>query len=303
MSPNFQGAMYMMLAMVAYPLNDMIIKLIANDIGLFQSIFVRGIFATIIMLILAIKNNAITWETIQNLKEPAFVIRTIGEVGATICFLFALINMPIANATAILQLLPLVVTLAAAIFLKEKVGPKRYAAILLGFIGVTLIIQPGADGFNIHSINALLAVAFITLRDLATKRLRKKTRSMFVALVGIVAVLILGGIGAMFETWNHNSLSVYNLTALAFASVMVVAAYIFSILAMRTGDVGFTAPFRYTTLIWAIIIGVIVWGEIPTITETAGGIIIVASGLFMLHRQNKIGQNKIGQNKFRQKKL
>jgi len=121
----------------------------------------------------------------------------VGEIGAAYFFLTALFNMPIANVTAILQALPLTITLAAALFFGDPIGWRRMSAILVGFVGVMLIVRPGAADFTIYSLYVLAAVGFVTLRDLATRRLSKETPSMLVTFITSTSIMVFFGVASL----------------------------------------------------------------------------------------------------------
>ena len=242
-------------SMASFVISDTLMKLALIDLPLFQAILIRGVFGCILMAALCWYFGAFKTHggVIAALSNRPVVLRTIGETGGTFFFLTALSHMQIANVTAVLQVLPLTITLGAALFLGETVGWKRYVAILIGFIGVMLIIKPGSEGFSLFSIYALIATLFITLRDLSTRRLPKTTPSLLVSMVTAIMVTALGAIGTLFESWHQ--VSGDNLVILLAAATILMAGYVFSILAMRVGDVGFVAPFRYSILIWALLLG------------------------------------------------
>ena len=146
-SENARGALYMMVAMAGFVCNDTMMKLASAELTLFQAVFLRGLMASALMAALAVARGELM-HRVAPVDRRTLALRAVGEIGGTICFLTALFNMPIANATAILQAMPLAVTLAAALFLGERVGWRRYGAICAGFVGVLIIVRPGTDGFN-----------------------------------------------------------------------------------------------------------------------------------------------------------
>jgi S-adenosylmethionine uptake transporter len=283
-SDNLRGAIYMVLAMLAFVLNDTLMKQVSSDIDLFQAVFLRGILATAILACLTWRNNGFAAARIK--PNRFLVYRTIGEVGAMVFFLTALFNMELANATAILQAMPLVVTLGAALVLRESVGWRRYSAIAIGLCGVMIIIRPGGDGFNVYSLSALAAVFFLVLRDLATRGIPRDVSSNFISLVSAIAVMTLGGIVTLLGDWQP--VSVQTLLKLSGSAVLLMAGYFWSIQAMRFGEVSFTSPFRYSSLIWSILMGYLAFGDTPDLAMIIGSIIVVASGLFTLYRERKV---------------
>jgi len=212
-------------------------------------------------------------------------VRMAAEVGATACFLNALFHMPIANATAILLVMPLAVTLAGALVLGERVGWRRYTAILVGFVGVLVIVRPGGAGFNAYALSALAAVGFLVVRDLVTRRFAKDVPSVFVALATAVAITVLGALVSLAGTWVP--LAVDDVAVLAAAAVCLVVGYLFGVMTMRVGDIGFVSPFRYTVLIWALLLGVVVFGEVPDALTLVGSALVVATGLYTFHRERR----------------
>jgi len=285
LSDNIRGAMIMAGAMCAYTVNDAFMKALSDEMPLFQAIFFRGLAAVLFLTILCRMMGQLRFGL------PArdwwlVVMRTAGEVGGTYFFLTALFNMPIANVSAILQALPLTVSLAAALVLREPLGWRRLTAIAVGFAGVLLIIQPGGADFSAYSIYALAAVACVTLRDIAVRRMSRDIPSVFVALIAAVGVTGLGGVGSLFVTWAP-----FTTTAslqLVGASLCLIFGYIASVSAMRFGDIAFVAPFRYTSLLVALMLGVVVFDEWPNTLALVGAVLVVATGLFTLYRETRL---------------
>ena len=284
-SDNFRGAGLMAASMAAYVLNDVIVILVSGSLSIFQVMFLRGLFATALLGLIAWRRKAI-FPALMKADWRLMVLRLVGEVGATMCFLTALFHMPLANATAILQALPLAVTLAAAMFLREAVGWRRYLAIMVGFAGVMIIVRPGSEGFNAYSLSALAAVVFIVLRDLATRRLSVHVPSIFVAFLASVVITGTGAALSPIMAWKP--VGVGELQLLGGAALFLVFAYLFGIMTMRVGDISFVSPFRYTNLIWAIILGYVVFGDIPDTWTLLGSAIVVLMGIYTFYRERKM---------------
>ena len=285
LSDNIRGALMMMGAMCAYTFNDAFMKALADEIPLFQAIFFRGVGAVIFLAIMCRMLGQL------RLRFPArdwglLLLRTAGELGGTFFFLTALFNMPIANVSAILQVLPLSVSLVAALVLGEALGWRRLTAIFVGFVGVLLIIQPGGADFNFYSLYALGAVACVTLRDIAVRRMSREVPSVFVALIAAIGVMGLGAVGSLFIEWQP--FTVTSGLQLAGAMAFLIFGYIASVSAMRFGEIGFVAPFRYTSLLVALALGVLIFGEWPNALALAGGAVVVATGLFTLYRETQL---------------
>ncbi len=286
---NLTGAIYMMLSMAAFTVNDAFVKLAAETVPLFQIVFLRGIATTAMLAATVYLTGGLRF-SIPKGDRGKVAWRTVFEVAAMVAFLTALINMPIANATAILSALPLAVTLGAALFLGDPVGWRRLLAICVGFVGVLLIIQPGTDGFNAYALFALLAVLIITGRDLVTRRFSPQVPSMGVAVLTAAAVCVFGGVMSMFEPWAP--LGAREVALILAAAVFIIGGYVFSILVMRVGEIAVIAPFRYTSLIFALVIGLVVFGEFPNSLALTGAAVVVATGLFTLWREQRTARRQ-----------
>jgi S-adenosylmethionine uptake transporter len=283
MHDNAKGSLLMVGAMIGFTVNDAIIKIIGGHIPLFQMVFLRGIPATVFLLLLAWRMG------ILRVNAPArdwllVVLRAAMEVGAAYFFISALLRMELANVTAVLQVLPLSVALGAAIVFREPMGWRRLLAILIGFGGVMLIVRPGPDGFTEQSIFALIAVALVTIRDLASRRMSKAMPSIMGAAISSAAVGGAAGLASLSEPWVPMQSTAF--AYLGAAAIVVALAYLCSVMAMRVGEITFIAPFRYSGLIAALLIGLVVFGEWPDSLTMLGAAIVVATGLFTLYRES-----------------
>ena len=285
MSPNLRGALFMMASMAAFTFNDALIKLTDGAVPLFQLIFLRGVLTILLILGLARYLGAIHLR-IARRDWGLIAIRCCAEIGATYFFLTALFNMPLANVTAILQVLPLTVTLASALLFREAVGWRRMSAILIGFVGMLLIVRPGPDGFNTYATYALIAVVCVTVRDLSTRRLSPGVPSMTVTLFAALAITGFAGLASIGADWAPLTIAQGGL--ISGASLFILGGYLFSVLVMRVGDVSFVAPFRYTGLVWALILGWFWFGQWPDTLTLAGALVVVATGLFTLYRERAL---------------
>lgn len=285
LSDNMRGALFMTGSMTAFTVNDAFIKLLGEDLPLFQILLLRGIGVVIFLGLLTHYMGQLRFD-VSRRDWGLITLRSAAEAASVWFFMSALFEMDLANLSAILQALPLTVTLAGALFLGEAVGWRRLAAILIGFLGVLLIIQPGSDGFSIYALYGLGAVVGVTIRDLAARKLSRQTPSLLVSFVAAVFVLIFAGVGATTEDWAPITSRSWGL--ITGAMVFIIAGYIFSVSAMRVGEIGFVAPFRYTSLVVAMILGVLVFGTFPDGLTLIGAAIVVATGLFTLLREWKL---------------
>ena len=272
----------MTLSMFGYASSDAFIKYIGLILPLSEILFLRGILAVFLLLILTYFRNELFVSVDKN-QIKFLILRVTGDVGCTIFFLTALINMKLANATAVLQCVPLALAFSAAVFLKEDVGWRRWSAIVFGFFGVLIIIKPTSAEFNYYSLMALMAVCFIVLRDLSTSRLNESIPSTFVSLITALSVTITGLLFLPFQTWVKPSFEIIG--SLSATAVLLILGVLFNIISMRTGEVSFIAPFRYSIIIFAILYGIIFYNEFPDKLMIFGSIILVSAGLYTLYRE------------------
>lgn len=285
MTPNLKGALLMTGSMASFTLNDTLVKLLAVEVPLFQIVFLRGLLTTVLLALTVAAFGRLNFR-IPKGDRGKVALRTVFEIAAMVAFLVALVNMAIANATAILSAMPLVVTLGAALVFKEPVGWRRISAICVGAVGVLMIVQPGTDGFNIYSLLALASVLMVAGRDLATRSFSLGVPTLTVAVITAGAVGLFGGLLSLTEPWV--ALPLREVALLVASSICIIGGYVFSILVMRVGEVSATAPFRYTSLIFALILGLVVFGEFPNTLALCGAALVMATGVFTLVRERQV---------------
>ena len=287
MSENFRGAVLMMICMGAFVLNDAFVRLAGDSLPLAQILFYRGLLTTITLVLVALYTGVFKLKVPRQDKWLIF-FRSFTEALTAYFFLTAVMNMPFANVTAVLQILPMTVTLAAAIFFKEKVGLFRILLILLGFFGVILIINPAKDGFNMYAGYALISVFLITTRDLLSRKLSVDVSTLIPtvsASFGVLLFSIVLAINTAFQPLNlENSFFV------ALAAFFIIFGYYTAVLVMRAGEISFISPFRYTAVLFALILGLIFFNERPDKTALLGMIIVMFSGIVLMMRNNSVNK-------------
>lgn len=283
---NLRGAALMVLAMLLFALEDMLIKLLAVDLPIGQIVGMLGVGSAVLLaILLKIQRQALFTAA---LFTPAIMLRAIGELVGTIGFVTAIALIPLSTASAILQATPLFVTLGAALFLQEAVGWRRWTAIIVGFMGVMLIIRPGLEGFSWLSLFAVQGVIGLGIRDLATRRVPPETSSLQLS---FWAFLVLIPAAAIMMWFNDTTLitpppsTVFYLGA---ALLIGIFAYYCIVAAMRVGEISFVTPFRYSRILFALVIGISIFGERPDALTLLGAAIIVASGLYTLWRERRV---------------
>ena len=292
-SDNLHGAVLMVGAMAAYTLNDTCMKALSSELPLFQAMLIRGIGVTMILTLAALALGQFSFR--MSRRDAGLVaVRTLAEVAATYFFLTALFNMPLANVSAIMQALPLTVTLAGAVFLAERVGWRRMAAICIGFLGVMLIVRPGTEGFTVYSLYALTAVALVTLRELVTRKLSSAVPSATVAIATALGVALFAAIATVGSDAAWTPITPRAAWLLAGATLFLIGGYLLSVMVMRVGEIGFVAPFRYSGLLVALIAGFLVFGHWPDALTFLGMTIVIGTGIFTLFRERRVAGRSPG---------
>ena len=289
LNDNFLGAALMSCCVLAYVLHDAVMKLLFLDINFFQAIFLRSLVSLPPMFVLALMAKSLLQKYSKKNKQ-LIVIRISAEIGTTVTFLTALKYMPLANVTAIAQSLPLAITMAAALFLGERVGWRRWSAILIRFTGVLIIIRPGLAGFNSYSLVALASVILLTIREISTRKLDSEIPTITVAFSTTLGITVFAALPLIGSEWVEVHITSWLLIIVAAAAITV--ATLLGIVAMRTGDISFVSPFRYTSLIGALGLGVLFFGEWPDGVTLLGAFIIVFSGFYSLHREHILSASK-----------
>ncbi len=273
-----RGAGWMTVGMFGYVVNDALIKLAAEDLPLFESIFIRGCFIALWMFIIAVTRGEL--KGAMKHLDSALGLRIAMETVGTALYLSALTRTPLAGITAVLQIVPLIVTFAAARLLREAVSWQRVASVVAGFIGVMFVIRPGSEDFNPWFLVGFLVVAAIVIRELATANISKEIPTVVISLCSAIVVGTMGFVGAFIEGWERPDSRAIGL--LFAASIVLAIGYIGSVITIRVGDLSFSAPFRYTIMVFAIILQIVIFGDVPDLFTFIGAAIIVAAGLFSL---------------------
>ena len=279
-SENTKGAFLISLAAACYVMSDIFMKFLSSEISMFQITFLRGLLVTFFLFSYCYMSEASFF--IKEWRDRIVItIRSILEVIMTYAFLTALFNMNVANANAILQLIPLIVLLGSFIFLRQSPKTYEWIAVLVGCFGAVIIIRPGASDFNFFTIHALVAVFCLSARDLLTVRLNKNIPSNIVA---FYSALMLTMVSFLLSEDTHLFGKVDNSLFIVYTAIFVSIGYIASVSAMRYGEVTFVSPFRYTALLWASVMGFIFFGEIPKFSTLFGGSLIILAGIFIFYK-------------------
>jgi drug/metabolite transporter (DMT)-like permease len=281
MNNNLRGSLLMIAAMAGFAVEDMFLKTAARQLPVGQILMIFGGAGMVGFAFLAKRQGARLLN--PDILSAPILTRAVFEVMGRLFYTLAIALTPLSSASAILQATPLVVVAGAALVFGEVVGWRRWAAITAGFVGVLVILRPGLDGFTPLSILAVLGMLGFAGRDLATRAAPKTLSNLTLGVYGF-AMMVPTGAALLAWTggavWPDQSASL----ALAAATVFGVAGYYALTAAMRVGEVSLVTPFRYTRLLFALILGTLVFAERPDAATLLGSGIIVASGIYTLLR-------------------
>lgn len=283
LSANSRGMLALTACMAVFATNDLIVKKLIHDLPVGQVLFLRGVL-TFAMLALAAGFGR---DTVAMMRAAAangqVMARTVAESLATTLFTVALLGVPIAAASAIVMMSPLIIAAISVVFLGEQMGWRRWTAVAAGFIGVLLVVQPSPGAFNPWILIAVATAVSSAARDLLTKSIDPRLP------IAVVSMMSVGGVGlaglgiSLFEGWQPIDLpAVVAMVAMAF---LLAVGNFFMVLAFRGADVAVIAPFRYSYLLWAGLGGAIFFGEVLDRIAVLGASLIVLSGLYTIHRE------------------
>ena len=282
---NRRGIIAMMGAMASFVVNDALVKYVSQSLPGAQLIFIRGFFASVLLVAIAHAMGLLVdpKSRVREVLHRPVMIRSALDASATLVYLTALFHLPLANATAINMATPLCIALIAVLWMGEQMSALRWLAIAVGFLGVLLIVQPEADGFNGYSLLCLFGTILHAGRDLFTRKINADMPSILITIATAITVTALATFISIFQGWQP--VSVKLLLLLAAASVFLSAGYFLLIRAMRSGEISLIAPFRYAGLLVALSIGFVVWGEAPNRLAWGGIALLMGAGLYMLHNE------------------
>ena len=265
--------------MAIFAIEDAFIKTASETLPVGQILIIFGLGGALVFVCLARLN-----------KEPLFSrdvvsrpmrIRVIFEVTGRLFYTLAISLIPLSAATVILQATPLVVVAGAALVFGERVGWRRWTAILIGLVGVVVIVQPGTDSFSLLSILAIIGMFGFAGRDLASRAAPASLSTLILGLYGFLSIVIAGVVFSVWQSAPFVQPTIETCFYLLGAVLAGVTAYSFLMKAMRTGEVSAVTPFRYTRLLFGISLGVILFDEQLSLSMLAGSGLIVISGLFI----------------------
>jgi len=285
------GIFYMILCQFSFATNDAMVKFIYQNFDeifvLNQVIFIRGIFALFFIGIFLYFKNLLNFKIIFSSRQ--LPIRGVFEAFAAICFFIGVATLPFGMVYVLLSLAPIFMTAFGALFLNEKVRWKRWTAVILGFIGIIIVINPKELEFGYFFIFPLLSAILLSFRDMYTKNIKGNFHSLQIAFITCLVVTIFFGLLSLYKFFNF-SLKEYLI--LFVASFFLSLGYIFSVATIKVALVSVTSTFRYSVILWGILYGYFYFGEIPNTNTYIGAVLIVISGLIIITRQKQLGKIK-----------
>ena len=281
---NARAIIYILVGILAMCIMDGVAKwLVHADYAVTQIIALRSWMMVGGLLVWARFNGGVR-ARLKTLRGRDHAIRVILGFGAPLCFFTAIGAMPLADAVVICFSAPFIMTALSVPLFGERVGIHRWSAIAIGFLGVVMVMQPGTGAFHPMAIVALIACISYASMNL-TSRWLGSTEDTF----KIVFYLNLGlaVLASLYMPFVFTPMPWMDILLLVGMAVLSIGGHVFMTKAFNTGEIGVIAPFEYSAMIWAVLIGFIFWGDVPTPMVWAGAAIIVASGLYILPRERK----------------
>ena len=279
----------MIAGQLSFAINDSYVKLsvldLNSNISTFNVIFIRGVVTSLLILlyIILVEKKKIT----ASVFNKNYHIRGVLEVLTAIFFFAGLILMPISTVYTFLMTNPFFVIIFAFIFLKEKVGFKRWTAVIVGFIGVIIVINPSNMKFGYLFILPIMAAIFLTIRDIITKGFVNKSNSFEIIFITSILMTFFSGVTSLILGFD---ITLKQIPYILISSFFLIFGYLFSVMTIFYAPLSLTASARYTVIIFGIIFGYLIIGETPSINMIIGAVIISLSGLFVINRQKKLGK-------------
>lgn len=273
-----RGGMLMSLSMFCFILNDTVTKLLSTKVGIGEFVFLRGLFATAMILgLVALTGH---FRRLHLALDRVVVVRALFDLLATGLFIAALFHMPLPNVTAVMQAVPITATLMTMIAFKERVEAWQLGAIVVGLLGVLLIIKPATSGFNPAVVLAAAAMVAVAIRDLVTRRIGPQIPSAVVTLTTAFLVMLGGALWSAVE--GLAPMAPQTAATLALAAAFLIAGQLLMVQAVRVAGIAATTPFRYTNVVWALVLGWAIFGFIPDSLAFIGIVLIAGSGLYTI---------------------
>lgn len=278
-----RGIAYMVLAMFLLTVGDALTKWVGSSLPVGQIVFFRALFIYIPTAVIVFTSGGLGTLRVQDRKGVA--IRAVFYVCATALISTSMILLPLADAVSLLFVGPLFVTALATPMLGERVGWRRWAAVLVGFAGVVIMVRPTPDAIQLVALVPIVAALFSAIRDVTTRRISATESSTAIMFWSNALLLVAAACSAPFG-WQPMTFD--DVWQLALMGIIVGIAHWVMIEAYRLGEAALVSPFKYTGIVWGALFGYLVWNTVPDAFILSGGALVVASGLYILHRETRV---------------
>ena len=285
---NFKGILLMLIAMAGFTMEDLFMKKLSVNLSTGQILITLGFGSSLVFALMA-KSKGYKL-TAKIFWSKGMLIRQFAEGIAAIAFITSLTLIPLSTVAAVFQATPLVITMGAALFLGEAVGWRRWLAIIVGLIGVLIIIRPGLNSFDPNVGYVLIAVLFVTVRDLITRKLPMNVPSTIVSFQAFASLIIAGGILIFLSDQKIVGLDENQIYFVLGGIIFGVIGYYCIVASTRIGEAGVVTPFRYSRLLFAIIIGFLFFNERPDFYTLLGASIVIMTGIYTVLRERYLAR-------------
>lgn len=280
-SANYRGILAMIGACACFSANDAATKIAAQYLPVSEIVTIRAVFTLLFAFLLIALRSELA--ALPHVRNPYLLVRGLCEAFTGVLIIYALSLMPLANVTAILLVQPFLLTMVGVLYLKEPVGWRRWFAVIAGFVGMILVIKPGTAAFNITSLVAIAAAFGALSRDLLVRKIHSGVPTTVITFSTALLTLPVGLLGLLVEPWTMPAF--YPFAACVVAAALLVAAFMMMVIAFRGTQVSAVSPFRYAIIVFSVFYGFLIFGTIPDAYSFLGIAIIVAAGIYTLHRE------------------
>ncbi|KMW57574.1 putative membrane protein [Candidatus Rhodobacter oscarellae] len=283
---NLRAIGLMLFSMATFAIGDALIKVASADLAVGQMVLIIASMGLVFFVALALRAG-------QPLYAPGFwappvILRNLVEACTAICMVSAISATTLSLTISIVQAVPLLVTLGAALFLGEHVGPRRWVAVAVGLLGVMIMLRPSSEGIALGALWAVGAAIGLAVRDIASRLAPPDVTNLQLAIWGTASLI---PSSALFMAFTEAAPLAPGPLAITFVAAAATALGYYAITAaMRTGEVSAVAPFRYTRLLFALVLAMLFLGERPDAATLIGAAVVIASGLFVLLRERALAQ-------------
>ena len=275
------GVLFALLGFVIFSSHDALIKVLGGNYAVFQIVFFSVLFSFVPMTLIMATDR--TEASFVPHKPWYLLLRTATVIIGMICGFYAFTVLTLAEAYSLLFASPLLITALSVPFLGEKVGKRRWAAVVLGLIGVIIVLRPGLQPLSLGHIAGLTAAVANSIGAIVVRKVGREERSQTLILFPMVAVLL---IMALVMPGTYKPMPLLDLGVLAMMGLLLIGGQMMVLNAYRNAPAALIAPMQYSQIIWAALFGFIFFSEIPDLWVATGSVLIISSGVFVVWRES-----------------